>query len=108
MTEEDLVLSFPEGIKVTIPRSGQAVTRKLVGLIQYLETYRRYGPDLMADIRRHNLSDKLLSLDAKNNNKYVVQQQAADKDDGKAQPQTFKLCDKLLTTELSDIEAEGA
>jgi len=55
----------------------------------------------MADIRRHNLSNKL--LDAKNNNKYVVQQQAADNDDGEAQPQTFKLCDELLMTELSDI-----
>jgi hypothetical protein len=53
----------------------------------------------MADIRRHNLSDKLL-LDTMNS-------EQQDKDDGKHQPQTFKLYDKLLTTELSDVESES-
>jgi hypothetical protein len=41
----------------------------------------------MADIRCHNLSDKLL-LDTMN--------EEQDKDDDKHQPQTFELYDKLL------------
>jgi hypothetical protein len=62
--------------------------------------HKKYGPDLMAYIRRHNVSDKLL-LDTMNS-------EQQDKDDGKHQLQTFKLYDELLTTELSEVESESA